>query len=100
MSGTDNHQYELIYILQPNVDEAASQDVQERLQQTITSQQGETISIDRWGKRNLAYPIRKFGEGIYILHRFEMDPKGAGELDRLLRFNENVIRYLITRTDE
>jgi small subunit ribosomal protein S6 len=100
MSGTDSHQYELIYILQPNVDDATTKDLQERLEQMITSQQGETLSIDRWGKRNLAYPIRKFGEGIYILHRFQMDPKGASELDRLLRFNESVIRYLVTRTDE
>lgn len=100
MSDTDSHQYELVYILQPNVDDTTTKDLQERLEQIITSQQGETLSIDRWGKRNLAYPIRKFGEGIYILHRFQMAPTGATELDRLLRFNESVIRYLITRTDD
>jgi small subunit ribosomal protein S6 len=99
MNGTDVHQYEMIYILRPDIEEAATQELQERLQQTITSQQGETLSIDRWGKRNLAYQIRRYGQGIYILHRFQMNPKGASEVERSMRLNENVIRYLITRTD-
>ncbi len=53
-----------------------------------------------WGKRTLAYPIKKLFEGHYVLHRFEMAPNGTGEIDRLLRYNENVLRYLLIRLDE
>lgn len=100
MSGTDVHQYEMIYILRPDIEDGAAQELQERLQQNITNQQGETISLDRWGKRNLAYQIKRYGQGIYILHRFQMNPKGASEIERFMRLNENVIRYLITRSDD
>jgi small subunit ribosomal protein S6 len=100
MSGTDVHQYEMIYILRPDIEDGTTQELQERLQQAITNQQGETVSIDRWGKRNLAYQIRRYGQGIYILHRFQMNPKGASEIERYMRLNENVIRYLIIRGDD
>jgi small subunit ribosomal protein S6 len=89
----------MIYILRPDIDDAGNQELQDRLQQTITSQQGETLSIDRWGKRNLAYQIKRYGQGIYMLHRFQMNPAGAAEIERLMRLNENVIRYLITRNE-
>jgi small subunit ribosomal protein S6 len=100
MSSTDLHKYEMIYILQPDVDTNTANDVQNRLAQAITSQQGEVTATEVWGKRNLAYTIDKYGTGIYVLHRFTMNPAGADELERLLRFNENVIRYLILRDDE
>jgi small subunit ribosomal protein S6 len=58
------------------------------------------VATETWGRRNLAYPIKKYGTGHYVLQRFEMNPGGTAELDRLLRFNENVMRYLLTRTDE
>jgi small subunit ribosomal protein S6 len=48
----------------------------------------------------LAYTIQKYVTGYYVLHRFDMNPTGADELDRLLRFNETVLRYLILRDDE
>jgi small subunit ribosomal protein S6 len=99
-ASTDIRQYELLYILQPNVEQTAMAELTNRLTQAITGQQGEILGTELWGKRNLAYTIQKYGTGHYVLHRFQMNPAGTAELDRLLRFNENVIRYLIMRDDE
>ena len=100
MSSTDLHSYEMIYILQPDADSKTISDVQSRLAQAIANQQGEIKATEVWGKRNLAYTIQKYVTGYYVLHRFDMNPAGAEELDRLLRFNESVIRYMILRDDE
>jgi small subunit ribosomal protein S6 len=100
MSSTDLHSYELVYILQPDADSKTISDVQSRLAQAIANQQGEITATEVWGKRNLAYTIQKYSTGYYMLHRFDMNPAGADELDRLLRFNEYVIRYLLLRDDE
>jgi len=100
MTSTQINEYELVYILQPNVDQDAISDFNNRLVQTITSQQGRLLATELWGKRNLAYTIKKFGTGHYVLNRFQMAPEGTEELDRLLRFNENVIRYLLMRNDD
>jgi small subunit ribosomal protein S6 len=96
----ERHEYELVVVIQPDMDEQGVANINERLSQIITGQAGAIDSTEMWGKRTLAYPIRKYFEGHYILHRFQMNPSGAEEIDRLLRFNENVIRYLVIRTDE
>lgn len=100
MSSTDLHRYEMVYIFRPDADANTITDVQTRLTQAIASQAGEVTATEVWGKRNLAYTIDKYGTGFYVLHRFTMNPSGADELERLLRFNENVMRYLILRDDE
>ena len=53
-----------------------------------------------WGRRNLAYAIRKLTEGIYVVINFQLDPSGTRELDRNLRLDEQIIRYLAIRLDE
>ena len=95
-----NHEYELIYILNPEFDEPEILNLNERLAAVVTGQSGEISTTELWGKRSLAYPIKKIFEGHYILHRFHMAPGGVEEIDRLLRFNENVLRYLVIRTDD
>jgi small subunit ribosomal protein S6 len=96
----EQHEYELVFIMQPELDEQGIFNINERLTQIVTSQEGTVSGTEMWGKRTLAYPIKKYFEGHYVLHRFQMNPSGAAEIDRLLRFNENVIRYLMIRTDE
>lgn len=96
----ERHEYELVFVMQPDLDEQGIANINDRIAQIITNANGTIDSTEMWGKRTLAYPIKKFFEGHYVLHRFQMDPSGTAELDRLLRFNENVIRYLVIRTDE
>lgn len=94
------HEYEIVFIIQPNADEDTQNTLSERFEQVILGFDGEVLGSEPWGRRTLAYPIKKFFEGHYILTRFTMRPEGAPELDRFLRLNEDIIRYLVVRTDE
>lgn len=100
MTGTNVHGYELVYIVQPQATEDAILGFNQRLTDLIASQNGEVTNTEMWGLRTLAYPITKFFEGHYVLLRFQMDPAGSAELDRVLGLSEDIIRYLIVRTDE
>lgn len=92
--------YELVYILQPELDDDGVRNFNDRLNQVIETQSGTITTTEIWGRRTLAYPIGKAFEGHYILERFQMAPAGTSEVDRLMRFNESVMRYLLIRTDE
>lgn len=99
MSQNGTHEYELVVIAQPEADEPTLSTLNDRLVQMITGGVGQMTATELWGKRALAYPIDGHLEGYYVLHRFAMEPGNADEVERLLRFNENVIRYLLIRTD-
>ena len=100
MNGADSRQYELVYILQPQLDENGVNSFDTRLVDVISAQGGAEIATEAWGKRTLAYPINRNYEGHYILHRFQMPPTGAEEVDRTLRYSEDVMRYLLMRKDD
>jgi small subunit ribosomal protein S6 len=93
-------EYELVFILQGNLDDEGVRTFNERLNQVITTQAGSVISTEMWGRRTLAYPIGKSFEGHYILERFNLPPVGTEEVERLLRFNESVLRYLLIRNGD
>ncbi|HHW85878.1 MAG TPA: 30S ribosomal protein S6 [Chloroflexi bacterium] len=100
MDGANVRQYELVYVLQPQLDENGVNSFDGRVCDVITAQGGSDIATEVWGKRTLAYPINRFYEGIYILHRFQMPSAGADEVERTLRFSEDVMRYLLMRKDD
>lgn len=100
MTGADSRQYELVYILQPQLDDNGVNSFDGRLCDVITAQGGSEIVTEPWGKRTLAYPINRNFEGYYILHRFQMPPAGTDEVDRTLRYSEDVMRYLLMRKDD
>jgi small subunit ribosomal protein S6 len=100
MIGADFRDYELVFVLQPGLDDAAIQNFEKRMADVIAGQGGKDIVTEPWGKRNLAYPINRYYEGFYILQRFAMPPSGTDEVDRTLRYSEDVIRYLLMRQDE
>ncbi|WP_299024303.1 30S ribosomal protein S6 [uncultured Thermanaerothrix sp.] len=87
--------YELVFIVQPELDEAALQGVIEKVKGWITEAGGTINKIDLWGKRRLAYPIRKRHEGHYVLLEMQMPPTYSAELERNLRYFEPVMRFLI-----
>ena len=100
MSGNDRHEYELVYILQPEMSDENVTGFNERLSSVIGDHDGEVLGVELWGKRALAYPIKNYFEGHYVLQRFQMAPDGSDELERLLRFSEDTLRYMVIRTDE
>jgi len=89
-------EYELVFIVHPDLDETATNDVVERVKGWITEAGGTIDEIDLWGTKKLAYPIRKQNEGQYFLLKVHMVPTFVAELERNLRFVEPVMRFLIT----
>jgi small subunit ribosomal protein S6 len=100
MENSEQREYELVYILQPDLDETGVLSLGERVGQVVASKNGAVVSTEVWGRRTLAYPIKRYFEGQYILTRLQMDPTGANDVERLLRLNESVLRYLLIRTDD
>ena len=92
-------EYELIFIVHPDLEETATNEVAERVQGWITEAGGKINKVDPWGKRRLAYPIRKQNEGQYFFLLIEMNPISVAEIERSLRFLEPVMRFLITAVE-
>lgn len=89
-------EYELVIIVHPDLEETALNEAITKVQGWITDAGGQVIKTDLWGKRRLAYPIRKQTQGHYVLMNISMEPKFGLELERNLRFFEPVIRFLVT----
>lgn len=99
MSDQEKREYELVYILQPELNNDEVSALNERVTQYIQEQDGEVQETELWGKRQLAYPIQNHFDGYYILHRLHMAGTLVEEVERILRFNENVLRYMCIRAD-
>ena len=87
--------YEVILIVQPDLDETALKGVLDRVQGWITDAGGSVDKVDQWGKRRLSYAIRKQREGQYVYIESQFAPKFSVELERNLRFLEPIMRFSI-----
>lgn len=93
--------YEVMYVLSPKVeDEAAVDALIEKFKGIITQMGGEVTKVDKWGRRRLAYEIKGFTEGFYVVMDFNSEAAAAQELERVLKITDEVIRYLLVRADE
>ncbi|GAB4524352.1 MAG: hypothetical protein Kow0047_34040 [Anaerolineae bacterium] len=90
-------EYELVYILDPRLDEEAITAAIERISGWITASGGEIVDTNQWGRRELAYPINKQWEGYYVVQQLRMTPQAVADLERNLRISEEVMRHLIVR---
>jgi small subunit ribosomal protein S6 len=88
-------EYEVIFIVRPDLDESAFGEVINRVKAWITDGGGEVKKVDQWGKKKLAYPVRKQIEGQYVLMNVAIAPQFSSQLERNLRFLEPVIRFFI-----
>lgn len=88
-------EYELVVIFHPDLDENAMTDLINRIAGWITEDGGEIVKTDIWGRRELAYLIRKQKYGQYVLFQTKMDPKLGMTLERNLGYLEPVMRFLI-----
>ncbi|NGM81953.1 30S ribosomal protein S6 [Paenibacillus sp. 7124] len=87
--------YEVMYIIRPDVEQEAVQAAVEKFQ-GIISNGGEITKHDVQGKKRLAYEIKKFRDGVYVLVNFNAEPAVVTELERIMKISDEVIRYLIT----
>ena len=92
-------EYELVYILNPEMADEAVETRVNGLSEFITSREGVIDGVDKWGKRKLAYPIKHFLEGNYILTKFKLSPARSKELESNLRISEDVIRHLLIKVE-
>ncbi|MGI8466896.1 MAG: 30S ribosomal protein S6 [Pyrinomonadaceae bacterium] len=96
----DKRVYEVMYIVNP---ETAADDVtklNENLQGVIESQGGSVVKLDNMGKRKMAYEINRKTEGYYVLFEIEGSGKEILELERRMRVNDAVMRFITVRVDE
>jgi len=93
------YDYELVLIISPELDEEKFETVLNGISGFITAKGGAVDDIERWGKRRLAYPVKHFGEGSYVLMKFKSPPSSGKELEGNLQISEDVIRHLLIRRD-
>src|SRR4030088_1964368 len=86
-------------VLDPNLDEAAIETLNTRVQTLVTQRGGTVDNVDTWGRKRLAYPIGRFRDGFYILSRVQLPPPAAVEIERALKLTETVLRHLLVRSE-
>jgi len=92
--------YEIAYIVAPNTADEDLSKLNSQIEQIIAGGGGKIAKVDNWGRRKLAYRIRKFDEGIYTFVYAEGTGQEIAEVERRLRVTDFVIRHLTVRTDE
>ena len=94
------HQYELMVILDPEIDERQVGPNLDKFLKVITNDGGSIDKVDIWGRRRLAYEIQKKNEGIYAVVSFTATSEATQELDRQLKLNEQIMRTKVLRAEE
>lgn len=92
--------YELIVVLSPEIGDDVIESSIEKVQQSVTTRGGEIKEVKHWGRRRLAYPIRRHMEGNYVESQVRLDPEQISSLEANLRISEEVIRHLIVKAGE
>ncbi|HTH53204.1 MAG TPA: 30S ribosomal protein S6 [Edaphobacter sp.] len=92
--------YEVMYIVRPDVEEADLDKLIEGFEKNVTDGGGEIKSTEKMGRRRLAYTVRKFNDGFYVLMTILADGSLVSEIERRLRVSEQVIKFITVRIDE
>ncbi len=92
--------YEVLYIVRPDLDDDKVQDAVKRVNTLIERAGGNADHTNLWGKRKLAYEVKHQKEGIYVLQDFQIGPERVPELESALKITEEVLRHLIVRKPE
>ncbi|VAX28037.1 SSU ribosomal protein S6p [hydrothermal vent metagenome] len=88
-----NH-YESVVVLNATLEDAQSDSVLNRIEDQISSNSGQILNIDKWGRKRLAYPIHKQKSGFYVVYQYEAPRELIAKLERSFRLDENIIRFL------
>ena len=95
------HDYEVTFILNPNLADEEVTVTNERVSALITTAGGDVTEMRPWGgKRRLAYPIAHHRDGYYVTTKFRTTPNAAFSLDGQLKLNDNIMRHMVIRLDE
>jgi len=91
--------YESIFIVAPQVEEEARNQIIEKLKNLVESN-GTLIKADEWGTRKLAYEVADQTEGYYVLFKFESSPEFPLELERIYKITDGILKFLVIKIDE
>lgn len=91
------NKYEIMFIIRPNVEDEARGALLENLKSVLTANNGTVDNVNEWGLRDLAYEIKDFTKGYYVVMDATTTAADVAELDRLTRINANVLRHMIIR---
>ncbi len=91
--------YELGFILNPEVSEEQTRAILERIEQIVKNYDGQVVKVNQWGRRRMAYPIEHHRDGYYVFIDMILTPETVLELDRNLMVSEEVLRQLVKRRD-
>ncbi|MBN2046277.1 MAG: 30S ribosomal protein S6 [Anaerolineaceae bacterium] len=86
--------YELVYIVHPDLDENSLKETNDRIKGWINGMGGTVVREDNWGKRRMAYAIRKQRDGHYVMFEMQLDPTNIAELERNLSLLEPIMRFM------
>ncbi len=92
--------YEVVYIFDSTLEDEAITQKLEEVHALIAVDGAEPPNLNIWGRRTLAYPIRKQTTGYYVVANFDTDPEKLPEFERALKLDEHIIRYLVVLNDE
>lgn len=94
------HNYEMMFIIRPDIDDETLTATREKVFATITEKDGEITDKDDMGKRRFAYEIDRYREGIYTVVNFKAKADVVKELDYVIGINDNILRHMIINVDE
>ena len=96
----EQRSYEIVFIIDPDAEDAEVMRLTEAAQKIITDQGGNIIKTEMMGKRHMAYEINHKRDGIYVLLEVEGSGREIAELERRMRVNDRILRYMTVRVDE
>ena len=96
----ETRNYETVFIANPHAPDQKIQDINTRNQQIIESLDGKILNLDDWGKKKMAYAIRKEPKGHYFCLTYKANNKAVAELERNMRINEEIFRFLTVKIDD
>jgi len=92
--------YETIFIARPGLGEDDVEAITGRATETITEHDGSIVTIDKWGLKKLAYPIKKEQQGIYVFIEYAGMPAAVAEVERVFRIDDRILKYLTVKTQD
>ncbi|MCF8565693.1 30S ribosomal protein S6 [Alicyclobacillus tolerans] len=93
-------QYEMMYIMKPDLESEKTAELVAKYQSLVTANGGQIDNVQEMGKRRLAYEIDRIREGYYVLMQYSTDTNVSQELERVMRIDDSIIRYLTVRLGE
>ena len=94
-----NRDYELAFILNPEVSEEETRAILDRVEQIVANYGGQIVKVNQWGRRRLAYPIERHRDGLYVFIDMILTPETVFELERTLKVSEVVLRHMVKKRD-